>query len=89
MSKRTTKRLTLSTLVLRQTDLCHAMYALYLASENERDAKKKAALIRVKNALGDITNWTNVEAIASDSIVGDMTDRAGEVAERIALEAYK
>lgn len=87
MSKTRIKRLTLSTVVLRQLDLRTAQYALYLAIENEHDRKKKAALQRVENALCSITNWTDVEAIASDSIVGDIKESPVVARARVTMTA--
>ena len=63
------RHMTLPGKILAQSDICHAAYALYLAGEHEADPDKKAALKRVEDALNDITNWTGVEAVASDAIV--------------------
>jgi len=48
-----------------QADLCDAQYALYLAAEDEKDEKKKAALERVQNALHEITNHFGVDGIGN------------------------
>jgi hypothetical protein len=48
-----------------QADLCDAQYALYLAAEDEKDEKKKAALERVQDALHQITNHRGVDGIGN------------------------
>jgi hypothetical protein len=62
-------RATVTVAVLSQDDLCAALYALYLASEREDcSAETNAKLNRVMDALGDITNHTGIDAIASDAM---------------------
>lgn len=48
-----------------QADLCDAQYALYLAAEDEKDEKKKAAFERVQDALHQITNHFGVDGIGN------------------------
>lgn len=48
-----------------QADLCDARYALYLAEEDEKDERKKAALRRIGNALHQLTNHFGVDGIGN------------------------
>lgn len=74
-----TKRLTVLVKVLSQMDIRHANYELDHLADNEGDPEKSAALRRVATALWDITNWSGVEAIASEAIVGDAEYMGGKI----------
>lgn len=74
-----TQTLTVMVKILAQMDICHATYELTHLADNEPDPEKNAALRRVADALWDITNWSGVEAIASDAIVGDTEYMKGKI----------
>lgn len=83
MSTQTTlkdaQKLSVMVKVLAQGDIRTAWYELDQLCMHEADPEKNIAMRRVADALWEITNWSGVEAIASEKIVGDAEYMKGKI----------